>query len=417
MNCKDYQELMGEFLDSELLGEFSLALQEHLTGCVHCQREWIKLQQVDQQLRKSLTIPVLPNMIRDQVPWRELAQVLESSDSAEGPRLGQHAWVRTSYAWWVAMVALAASLVLIMWPRDVIMKGNVEAPNFVVGRIRFVTGSVELRHQMSNEWIGLSQDSLQELIAGDRIRTGVGGKCEVETENQSAVRLDESAEVSFDGSDSLALWTGLVWCSTKRSKLQLQLVGNLEQQSNNCICPEDSEIQWDSSTQELVCLHEADSNRIFICDSKRCVLVPSETMCIRLGNSKTPRFVRRNEWGAANKLWQLPLVLMEHESKHDRGISNDFKRLLEVVLQRLDAAEEDVFVEEFSTLLGKESLAKLLEGIVCDSLPVDDQQRRKALQLAVKMEPKLSVATLQALQSNRDTELAELARAALLNCE
>lgn len=240
--CPDFQLELSAWLDGELPRDVAEPLEAHLACCAECRALADSLRQLDQRLTESaasdseaarrVAFGALARLAAANAPDHDVS---ESTTSRAATPLRSNffpAWLRYLSA---AAAGFLAAWLLYARPapppvarsttdsRDSIAGENAKAsadasPNRVpapppVATLTVATGAVELRQPGESTWSLAAPGSPLQCPSGSSLRTGPGVRCELETPERCAIRLNESTELTLHSPRDVELNAGQIWCS------------------------------------------------------------------------------------------------------------------------------------------------------------------------------------------------------------
>jgi anti-sigma factor RsiW len=67
MRCADYQELLNQYVDGEMMPEEAEVVRDHLAGCADCAREHAALTATSHQLKEALVRHTAPDVLKARI--------------------------------------------------------------------------------------------------------------------------------------------------------------------------------------------------------------------------------------------------------------------------------------------------------------------------------------------------------------
>ena len=166
----------------------------------------------------------------------DLARMIRAAGRRpEPPQADRDAVHAAAYAAWQAklrsrnrqrlLYALAASILIaitaaLLWPPLV---GSGDPP--IVATARLIVGDVATFSSANGQWSPLTPDARdrERVRAGDRVRTAVGGRVELDLLPGTSLRLAESTEIEIGADRTLRLLSGRTYIDTGKDQHGIEL--------------------------------------------------------------------------------------------------------------------------------------------------------------------------------------------------
>lgn len=398
MNCDTCQKRLSAWLDNELDPIEQREVEEHVAECKICQQVHSELVALDRQMR-SLELPAM-------APERVLRQV-ESIATSSPARPRESMWPRLA---WVAL-SLAASLLLIVVYSlpDNSEPHELEQP-VAVARLVHSTGDVQQYDQQSQSWQDVEINSKLLICAGTRLRTLVDSVCEIETTDQTSLRIGSSAEVLFVAPSHIQVIEGKLWSRVAdQQSLRVDSPPPIKFEKDEpgpalfiMTCPSDSEFQLSVTEQESEIQALSQEGGHVEIESFRCSVGGNEKVCIKSNTDIS----REPVDPLAAKLWQLPLLATDQSHSELGG-------LLESMLIEMGRTKAGFMQEKRIRSLGPRGAIPLLAYVQSDRSRGQPAARHHAMRIAAEISDATALDRLSRLSRESDPQIAQLAQSAV----
>ena len=393
---KSHQTLSA-LLDNALPDEVAAKVQEHLAQCDDCQKEWTALQDLDRQLASALRLDLIDEPVSriQELSAGELDRVSDS-DSFSQPSVGKLV---------ALFLAIAASIALMT-----VFLPDKEKPTGapIIAQLVRATGPIRIKQPKSDQWSVIQPEESVEVLAGAIVRTDASVLCEIQTDGEGKLRLNESSDLCLKKSDQIELLKGQLWClSPKESGIEINIsVQDDTPASEPTVvtlrCPTSSELQCTAEPQKAIWSSVSKTNLPTSCNSAglRCTVEPGETVAVDADQSVD----RSMNMEARSKIWQLPLLAIGSNS------SLELFACVESVLAPIGRTKAMHLNERQIRRLGPSGAIPLLAFVIEEE---SSDARRVAMRIAGDLADDSAIKYLNRLSNDADPFVATTANSAL----
>ncbi|MGI9472225.1 MAG: anti-sigma factor family protein [Rubripirellula sp.] len=399
MKCDSCEPQLSAYIDGELAADTHDELKNHLDQCEVCRRQLDDLREIDVELQR-LALP-------ESGVERVIAALNQVNDHSTRPDTAARF---PSFGPWALVAAVAACTLLVlamnpsMEPRKQIIP-VVATP--VAGQLVRATGSVEVLPPGAESWHWIESTMSPSVQNGSRIRTSSSVACEIETADETLIRMNSAAELILHEANRMEVVEGQVWCrAPQRKPFHVDILDPFSGSMPALMtmtCPEDSEYQWTVSASQSECQSLSKAQAEIGGPDFRCPVGPGESVVVK-GDQQVER---RNLNATRATLWQLPLLAVTPTSK------DELRRRLEPILIGIGSTKVGYLTEQQIRRLGPSGAIPLL-AYVQSADPINDQEpRRTAMRIATEVVDQTAMTRLQELTRDRDSVVAQLAEDAV----
>lgn len=428
MDCLDVQTRLPVWLDHELDADARVLVATHLETCPMCRAHAESLRSLDANLRHAFrpqreaavqvadrVIDAL-NLSNNNFVGRALLPVEHQATGKSAPPTSQ----RSSWIWLLLAAAAGFVVALLIFPpgrREVAVKDQppssprVPEPEPSVARLVVATGDVEVRAPGGADWQSVATPEQFRCSAGTEVRTGTGVRCELETADGCAIRLNELAELAVRSQREVELRAGQIWCSSPpAASLRVVTPAKL-----NAALPNES--PWSfacpSNAACLTEVREGGELRVISANGDIDIATPSERQRLRQG--EVAKIVDGRLVIETHRADALLATSWMHSLLTRKGHSSEeLTQRVDRLLANVGRSKIAALYEDEIRSLGEYCVLPLLRFVQSPLSRDDAGQRLTAMRILADVAPSWAIAELIDLLADDEPQVRVLAATALL---